>query len=228
MIRWLTPNTARYGSAPVSQILAHRDPKTFPDHYQAHCSSIDTVSAVLDEKGETKHIEYFQGYTQFCVPGLPVNLPAHIEESILMLPEMVELRSRIGDLRKCNNQTDLRAAKLRYRNALVRQRRFELKRYQTSWVQARRDQKILNRGKEQPVSVTNDVCIRAQSLIMPEIARIATAMSRTTELSFEEKIMFVKDLQTQCSRDFDVVYLPNESPIHGACPAKACQVIIAR
>ncbi|KAJ5139024.1 uncharacterized protein N7515_003872 [Penicillium bovifimosum] len=217
---------ARYGSAPVSQILAHRDPKTFPDHYQAHCSSIDTVSAVLDEKGETKHIEYFQGYTQFCVPGLPVNLPAHIEESILMLPEMVELRSRIGDLRKCNNQTDLRDAKLRYRNALVRQRRFELKRYQTSWVQARRDQKILNRGKEQPVSVTNDVCIRAQSLIMPEIARIATAMSRTTELSFEEKIMFVKDLQTQCFRDFDVVYLPNESPIHSACPAKACQVII--
>ncbi|OQD85679.1 hypothetical protein PENANT_c009G09656 [Penicillium antarcticum] len=217
---------SRYGSAPVSQILAHRDPKTFPEHYQAHCSSIDTVSAVLDEKAETNHIEYFQGYTQFREPGLPVNLPAHIEESILMLPEIVELRSRIGELKKCDNQTDLPATKLRYRNALVRQRRFELKRYQTSWVQARRDQKILNRGKEQPVSVTNDVCIRAQSLIMPEIARIATAMSRTTELSFEEKIMFVKDLQTQCSRDFDVVYLPNESPIHGACPAKACQVII--
>ncbi|KAJ6019330.1 hypothetical protein N7522_001397 [Penicillium canescens] len=219
---------SRYGSAPVSQILAHRDPKTFPEHYQAHCSSIDTVSAVLDEKAETKHIEYFQGYTQFRVPGLPVNLPAHIEESILLLPELVELRSRIGELKKCNNQTDLRVTKLRYRNALVRQRRSELKRYQTSWVQARRDQKILNRGKEQPVSVTNDVSIRAQSLIMPEIARIAIAMSRTTELSFEEKIMFVKDLQTQCSRDFDVVYLPNESPIHGACPAKACQVIITR
>lgn len=35
---------------------------------------------------------------------------------------------------------------------------------------------------------------------MPEIARIARAMSRTTELSFEEKMVFVKDLQTQCSR----------------------------
>ncbi|KAJ5593222.1 hypothetical protein N7537_010126 [Penicillium hordei] len=187
-----------------------------------------TVSAVLDEKEETNHIEYFQGYTQFREPGLPVNLPARIEESILMLPEIVELRKRIGELKKCDNQTGLPATKLHYRNALIRQRRFELKRYQASWVQARRDQKILNRGKGPPVSVTNDVCIRAQSLIMPEIARIVAAMSRTTELSFKEKIMFVKDLQTQCSRDFDVVYLPNESPIHSAYPAKACQAIIAR
>lgn len=142
MIRWLRPNTVRYGSTPVSQILAHRDPKTFPAHSQAHYSSLDTVSAVLNKKAEKKHIEYLQGYTQFRVPSLPINLPAHIEEGILMLPELVELRSRIGDLKKCNNQTDLRATKLRYRNALVRQRRFELKRYQTSWVQARRDQKI--------------------------------------------------------------------------------------
>lgn len=132
MSQWLTPNTARYGSAPVSQILAHRDPKTFPEHYQAHCASLDTDSAVLDEKAETNYIEYFQGYTQFREPGLPVNLPAHIEESILMLPEIEELRSRIGELKKCDNQTDLPATKLRYRNALVRQRRFEPKSYQTS------------------------------------------------------------------------------------------------
>lgn len=53
---------------------------------------------------------------------------------------------------------------------------------------------------------------------MPELARIATAMPCTTELTFEEKLLFVQDLQTQCSRDFDVVYLPNERPIQGACP----------
>lgn len=74
----------------------------------------------------------------------------------------------------------------------------------------------------------NDICTRAQMLVMPEVARIATAMSCTKELSFDEKLLFVQDLQTRCTRDFDVVYLPNESLIQGVCPAKGCQINIGR
>jgi hypothetical protein len=63
---------------------------------------------------------------------------------------------------------------------------------------------------------------------MPEVARIAMTMSRIKELSFDEKLLFVQDLQAQCARDFDVVYLPNETPIQEVCPAKGCQLSIAR
>lgn len=61
---------------------------------------------------------------------------------------------------------------------------------------------------------------------MPELARIADAMSGTTELTFEEKLHYVEDIQTLFSRNEDVIYLPNEQPINGHCPAKGCQLDI--
>lgn len=58
-INILKCDTERHGSAPVSQIMAYKGAGTFPEHYQAHCSSIDTVLAILDENDESDHIEYF-------------------------------------------------------------------------------------------------------------------------------------------------------------------------
>lgn len=102
-------------------------------------------------------------------------------ESHSFLDCLVKIRDRMEYLKKSDSQTDLPARKLEFRNALVRQRHSEL-----------RSKKILNRGKGQPVPMTKDVCTHAQSLLMPEIARIARAMSGTTELSFEEKIPSLK------------------------------------
>lgn len=68
----------------------------------------------------------------------------------------------------------------------------------------------------------NDISTRSQALVMPEIARIATVMSCTKKLSFDEMLLFVQDLKSQCARDFDVVYLPGESPIQGRCAAVCC------
>ncbi|CAI7606767.1 unnamed protein product [Penicillium viridicatum] len=195
---------------------------------EPHCSSMGTVSAILNEVPQSQHIEYFQGYGQFCEPSLPLELPAQIKESILMQPEMVEVQNRIENFEICNDEVSRRTEKLNLRESMVRKRRSELKQYQSQWVQWRRDQKILSRGKDKPVLLENDIFTRAQSLIMPEVGRIATAVALTTELSFKEKLPFVQDLQTQCSRDFDVVYLPNEEPIEGLCPSKHCQVNIER
>ncbi|CAG7932841.1 unnamed protein product [Penicillium olsonii] len=217
----------RHGSAPVSQIMAHQGPGTFPEHYQAHCSSMDTVSAVLDEADQSDHIEYFQGYVQFYERGLPSELPAEVKKSILEKPDMVRMRDRIDLFERDHDANSLKHEQLEYRKALVRHRLSELKQYQNRWVREKRDQKIINRGKEEPRHLENDICTRTQMLIMPEVARIATAMSCTKELSFDEKLLFVQDLQTQCVRDFDVVYLPNESPVQGLCPVKGCQINIA-
>jgi hypothetical protein len=57
---------------------------------------------------------------------------------------------------------------------------------------------------------------------MPEIARISTLMSSDRELSFDEMLIFVDDLKAHCERDFDVAYLPRQSPVLGRCPARNC------
>ncbi|KAF3016270.1 hypothetical protein E8E15_000403 [Penicillium rubens] len=54
------------------------------------------MACVLDEEKDDRHIEYFQGYKQFYERGLPGQLPAGIEESILESDELAEIRSRIG------------------------------------------------------------------------------------------------------------------------------------
>ncbi|CAL5871597.1 uncharacterized protein PFLUO_LOCUS5850 [Penicillium psychrofluorescens] len=208
--------------------MAHRGLETFPEHYQAHCSSIDTVSAVLDEEDQSDHIEYFQSYVQFYERGLPGELPADIKESILKNQDMVEMRARMKLFEQSHDEESLKIEKMEYRKTLARKRLLELKQYQNRWVREKRDQKILNRGKEELEHWEKDTHTRAQKFIAPEVARIASAMSCNKELSFDEKLLFVQDLQTQCGRDFDVVYLPNESPIQGICPVKGCQTDVTR
>lgn len=53
-------------------------------------------------------------------------------------------------------------------------------------------------------------------------------MACTAELTFEEKLFSVGDLRTLCSRKEDVIYLPNEQPIEGFCPAQGCQLEIEK
>ncbi|KAJ5851820.1 uncharacterized protein N7529_011205 [Penicillium soppii] len=48
------------------------------------------------------------------------------------------------------------------------------------------------------------------------------------ELSFYELLLFVEDLKSHCERNFDMVYLPQESPIKGRCPAIGCNKEIIR
>lgn len=76
--------------------------------------------------------------------------------------------------------------------------------------------------------MVKDICTRAQYLIILELARIATAMSCTTKLTFEEKLFFVGDLRTLYSRKEDMIYLPNEQPIKGLYPAKGYQLKIKK
>lgn len=214
---------ARHGSAPVSQIYAHRNGSTYPEHYQAHCSSIDTVGDVLDEREETYHITYFQGYRQFQEVGLPRELPAEIEEAVLGHPELVEITDHIHRLVM---QADFAGADLQrreYRKALARIRMAELHRYQAQWLADRRDLRIINRGKKNPEFLESNACTHALGLIMPELPCIAATMSSTEPLSFDERLLFAKRLLTQCHRDYDVMYLPNESPVDGKCPVTTCR-----
>lgn len=223
----------KIGSALVSQIYGHKDSGTYAKDYVLHCSSINTVAAVLgedlDQDGGSDHIEYFQGFDRFHEPGLPSALPAEMERSVQTKPELLEIKGRIEHLQAKNgDKTQIHFEKNNYKNALLRNRLSELKRYQGQWVRERRDQRILHKGKNQPPVLANNVSTRAQALIMPETARIATLMLCTKELSFDEMLLFVQDLRAQCARDFDVIYLPGEAPTWGHCPAQDCQTSMAR
>lgn len=224
----LIAGTGKHGSALVSQIYGHKDAGTYPKDYVLHCSSIDTVSAVLGEEDQSSHIEYFQGCEKFYERGLPGELPAEVEEKILLKPEMVEIRSRIEELEALGDKISINAERLKYRKTLVRFRLSELKKYQSSWIRERRDQRILNKGKDERALDDDDVCTRVQALIMPDFARISTLMNFDGELSFDEMLLFVEDLKNHCERDFDVIYLPQESPVKGRCPARDCNEEITR
>jgi hypothetical protein len=63
---------------------------------------------------------------------------------------------------------------------------------------------------------------------MPELAHISTLLSSDGELLFDEMLPFVDDLKTYCERDFDVAYLPRESPVQDRCPARGCLQEIKR
>jgi hypothetical protein len=49
-------------------------------------------------------------------------------------------------------------------------------------------------------------------------------MSGTTEISFKEKLHYMEDILTLCSRNEDVLYLPNEQPMH-VCMIKRLNII---
>lgn len=57
---------------------------------------------------------------------------------------------------------------------------------------------------------------------MPELGCLAAVMSLKESLLFDKKVVVVKDLYTQCLRDFDVVYHPGEEPVKGQFPVKSC------
>jgi hypothetical protein len=59
----------------------------------------------------------------------------------------------------------------------------------------------------------------AQALIIPEFPRISTLMNFDGELLFDEVLLFVEDLKNHYKRDFDIIYLPQESPVKSRCPA---------
>jgi hypothetical protein len=50
---------------------------------------------------------------------MPVKLPTHIKESLLMLPEITKIQSRIEEFDKFGDDKGLIVAKLQYREVLV-------------------------------------------------------------------------------------------------------------
>lgn len=61
---------------------------------------------------------------------------------------------------------------------------------------------------------------------MPELEFLGAALSSAEPLSFNQKLLFAESILTQCHRDYDVIYLPNEEPVDGRCPFELCRADI--
>ena len=222
--------TGRHGSAPVSQIYGHKSGKTYPEHYQAHCSSIDTVNDVLDEEEEMYHIEYFQGYEESREVGLPLELSAKHKEAILEYPELVARQDRIEQLVADQaSSADINYERQECRKSFVSIQLSELGRCKADWFEKRRKQRILSRVKAEPENLENNPCSQALALIMPKPVCIAETLSSAEPLSFEKKLLFVKHLLMQCHHNYDSIFLPNKaSTDDGLCPVNDCRADIQK
>jgi hypothetical protein len=190
----------------------------------ANCSSVDGQAAFRDEESDQRHIEYFQGLEKFHEDGLPDELPAHLDEELKQDPRLSELEAEVQSLRGAEggNQA-FSTARRRLTTYFKKLKRDALRLYQETWVQERRDWKVLTRGKE--VVQDNSKTELAQSIykLFPERGRLAQKMACTSPLTTDEMWAALRDLHTLCLREPKVLYLPGSHPIDGACPVKRCQ-----
>lgn len=190
----------------------------------ANCSSVDGQAAFRDEESDQRHIEYFQSLEKFHEDGLPDELPAHLEEELKQDPHLCELEAEVQTLRGAEGDNQaFSTAQRRLTTFSKKLKRDALRLYQETWVQERRDWKILTRGKE--VAEDNSKTELAQSIhkLFPERGRLAEKMASTSPLTTDEMWAALRDLHTLCLREPNVLYLPGSRPVDGACPVKRCE-----
>lgn len=210
-----------------SQHLTQADPRVFGQSYVANCSSVDGQAAFRDEEGDQRHIEYFQSLEKFHEDGLPDKLPAHLEEELEQDPHLCELEENVqalmGATGAMGDNQAFSTAKRQLTTYSRKLKRDALRLYQETWVQERRDWKILTRGKE--VAQDRSKTELAQDIykLFPERGRLAERMASTHPLSSDEMWDALGDVRALCLQDSNVLYLPGSRPVDGACPVKACQ-----
>lgn len=207
----------------MAQILTHRSKATYGNDYLANCSGVDVFNALRGRAADHTHIDYFQGYDRFHENGLPRRLPTEEEEKVDEDPCLV---AKAAKIQQAQSDDDIRRAKREYSVLKRRISSSRLQKYQSQWVQSRRDWKILTRGRERPDHIEQSAEKQALCKLMPELGRLAAVMSSNEPLSFDEKASVVKDLFTQCLRDFDVVYRPGEEPVEKRCPVASCRKLL--
>lgn len=152
-----------YTEVQRSQHLTQADPRIFGQSYVANVSSVNGRAAFLGEQTDHSHIDYFQSLEKFREPGLPCELPAHIEESLRQDPRRQELESEV---RQCTdeNSSGLVESKKRLASYVKSLKADALRQHQEDWIQRRRDWKIVTRGKEQH-----------RTWIVPTLSRISVS-----------------------------------------------------
>ena len=127
-----------YTEVQRSQHLTRADARIFGQSYVANLSSVDGQAAFLGEQIDHSHVDYFQSLERFREPGLPCDLPAHVEERLKKDPRSLELQAEVqrGSYKDAVSLKESKYSLISYKKTL---RRKALREYQEGWVQERRD-----------------------------------------------------------------------------------------
>lgn len=216
-----------YTEVQRSHHLTQADPRIFGQSYVANTSSVDGQAAFLGEQVDHSHIDYFQSLEKFREPGLPCELPAHIEESLRQDRRRQELELEVQKSSE-KDPLHLKEFKKRLASYLKTLKGSALRQYQESWIQQRRDWKIITRGREQARDLDRTDLVQSLCLLFPERARLAQRLASDEPLTAETKWLAMEDLYTLCTRDFPVLYLPGCQPVVETCPVECCQLALER
>lgn len=212
-----------------SQHLTQADPRVFGQSYVANCSSVDGQAAFLGEALDHRHVDYFQSLEKFREPGLPCELPAHLEDRLRSEPRLRKLENEIQALKRQDvSGSSLKEAKDRlvsYRKTL---KRTTLRQYQQDWTRDCRDWKILTRGKQQAGDLCKTDLVRSLCLLIPERGRLALGMASDDPVSPAAMWRAIEDLHSLCTRNFTVLYLPSSEPHEDVGPVKCCRLRMNR
>ena len=184
---------------------------------------MDGKSAFHGEPAQYDDVECFQSFALHREEGLPCHLPAELEAAILHDSEFVQLKNCVCRLEAENApDTQICQAKNRarsHRSTLVRR---HLKEYRCDWVRKRRDWKILTRGKKEPKDTANTHRVDISSRLLPERDRLTMLMVSCNKASLAERKQAVSDLYRFATRNYNILYRPDEEPINGHCPVTNC------
>lgn len=195
----------------------------------ANTSSVCGRSAALDEPAQHDHVDYFQSFAKFYESGLPSKLPAREEAVISQYPQLLDLESKVHQLKSGQGSpSQIQAAVSKARACRLRLTRKRLQQYKLEWVRERRDWKVITRGKgraeEQSQTDLSDILAQ----VMPERGRLAKTMISAQVVSEKERKDAIKDLCSLASLDCTTIYRPGEEPAQGSCPIKSCSLAVHR
>lgn len=181
----------------------------------ANCSSVDGLAAFLGETPDHSPSQYFQSLEGFYERGVPSELPYALFREVEEDPQIQE-RKRQASAGDVEAKKALPALRRRLKES-------KLKSYQNKWLEERRDQKILTRGKLSPIESKSPL-----ELIdpLPERQQIATQIRLKAPLEVSEMRKATQLLYTLCTKDFTVRYYPGEEPVDGNC--RFCGIPMSR
>jgi len=212
---------SKYSAEERCQLLNHRSRAIFGDSYIANTSIVDGQSASLLEERQEAHIDYLRSSRRFQEEGLPTKLPAKQERIIDTDSTLEQMLHDLAALPEKDSVARRQAVAARgtYRGHL---KALAFSKYRSDWIEARRDWRILTRGREDDALPLQNEIARLIARILPERSAVTVAILSMAPQPRNEKLQMIVNLTKLCSRDLRVVHYPGEEPVDGNCPVKRC------
>jgi hypothetical protein len=145
--------------------------------------------------------------------------------NILNDPTAIKLYQDLCQLREDGaTENNINKAQRKYKAYLHRLRTRALARWKEEWLEDRYAKIIQTKGR---ISHDRSSAIdRAQALfrVLPERARLANMIKSNEPRTRTQRLSAVQDLFSLSTRNFKVIYRPDEEPVDGACPVCRCEL----